>query len=434
VSVASALDARGRSAVRGVGQADLMVGIPSFGNADTIGHVVRAAMAGMVQYFPDLKPVLVNADGGSQDDTPRVAVSTESPEYIERMILVRPRHRLRRMAVTYRGTNGKGSAVRALLEVARELQVEALVLVDSDLRSIVPEWIELLAGPILKGGYDYVAPLYARHKFDGTITNHIAYPLTRTLYGRRIRQPIGGEFAISRDLIHALLEYPDWDDATARFGIDIWMTHHALAGGYAVCQTRLGAKIHDPKDPASDLGPMFRQVVGTLFRLTGEQSEAWLGVRGSQPVPEYGFERVVLPEPITVDQAALVAAFDTARLAQRQVWKRTLAGEQLERVLALPTDEPATFAFPSELWIRCLFDALLASHRPGHDREALLAGLTGLYFGRTAGFINEVRELTDEQAERLVEAQAREFEDLKPWLVRAWQAQAGDPVAGDGPG
>ncbi|RPH32595.1 MAG: hypothetical protein EHM90_06725, partial [Chloroflexi bacterium] len=134
MSVPSALDARGRSAVRGVGQADLMVGIPSFGNADTIGHVVRAATAGMVQYFPDLKPVLVNADGGSADDTPRVAVSTESPEYLEKMILVRPRHRLRRVAVTYRGASGKGSAVRALLEVARELRVEALVLVDSDLR------------------------------------------------------------------------------------------------------------------------------------------------------------------------------------------------------------------------------------------------------------------------------------------------------------
>ena len=69
MSVASALDARGRAAVRGVGQADLMVGIPSFGNADTIGYVVRAAMAGMVQYFTELKPVLVNADGGSPDDT-----------------------------------------------------------------------------------------------------------------------------------------------------------------------------------------------------------------------------------------------------------------------------------------------------------------------------------------------------------------------------
>ncbi len=427
MKVASALDARGWSAVRKVGQADLMVGIPSFGNADTIGYVVRAATAGMVQYFTDLTPVLVNADGGSADDTPRVAVTTESPDYLEQMILIRPPHRLRRIAVTYRGASGKGSAVRALLEVARELKVEALVLVDSDLRSIVPEWIELLAGPILKGGYDYVAPLYARHKYDGTITNHIAYPLTRTLYGRRLRQPIGGEFAISRDLVKALLELPDWDEGTARFGIDIWMTHHALAGGFAVCQTRLGAKVHDPKDPAGDLGPMFRQVVGTLFRLAGEQAAEWLPIKGSEAVPEYGFERVVAPEPITVDQAALVHGFDNARLAQRTVWKRVLAGEQLERVRALPVDDPGSFAFPSELWIRCLFDALLAFQRPGTDREALLAGLTGLYFGRTAGFINEVRDLTDDQAERLVEAQAREFEDLKPWLVRAWQAQAPDP-------
>ena len=202
------------------------------------------------------------------------------------------------------------------------------------------------------------------------------------------------------------------------------MTHHALAGGFAVCQTRLGAKVHDPKDPAGDLGPMFRQVVGTLFRLAGEHAAEWLPIRGSEPVPEYGFERVIAPEPITVDQAALVHGFDNARLAEGTVWKRVLAGEQLERVRALPVDDPSTFAFPSELWIRCLFDALLAFQRPGMDREALLAGLTGLYFGRTAGFINEVRDLTDDQAERLVEAQAREFEDLKPWLVRAWQAQA----------
>ena len=39
------------------------------------------------------------------------------------------------------------------------------------------------------------------------------------------------------------------------------MTHSAINEGFAVCQARLGAKIHDAKDPASDLGPMFRQVV-----------------------------------------------------------------------------------------------------------------------------------------------------------------------------
>ena len=286
-----------------------MVGIPSFGNAETIGYVVRAATAGMVQYFPDLKPVLVNSDGGSPDDTPHVAVSTESPDYIEKVILVSPRHRLQRISFTYQGISGKGSAVRALFEVARELKVKAFVMVDSDLRSIVPEWIELLCGPILKGGYDFVAPMYARYKYDGTITNNIAYPLTRALYGARIRQPIGGEFAVSGDLIQRYLELTTFDASVARFGIDIWMTHSALNEGFALCQARLGAKIHDAKDPASDLGPMFRQVVGTLFRLAGVYEDRWLRVRGSHPIPEYGFERVIAPETISVNHEKLVDAF-----------------------------------------------------------------------------------------------------------------------------
>ena len=97
--------------------------------------------------------------------------------------------RLERVSLTYPpvdGVGGKGAALRAIFEIAAALEVQALVVVDSDLRSIVPEWIELLAGPILKGGYDYVAPLYSRYKYDGTITNTVTYPLTRALYGHRI--------------------------------------------------------------------------------------------------------------------------------------------------------------------------------------------------------------------------------------------------------
>jgi glucosylglycerate synthase len=419
---ATALDENGLAEVRRVGSADLMVGIPSFGNAETIGYVVRAATAGMVQYFPDMKPILVNSDGGSPDDTPRVAVSTESPDYIEKIILISPRHKLQRISVTYQGTSGKGTAVRALFEIARELKVKAMVMVDSDLRSIVPEWVELLAGPILKGGYDYVTPLYARYKYDGTITNNIAYPLTRALYGARIRQPIGGDFGVSGDLVQRYLELDTFDDLTARFGIDIWMTQSAINEGFAVCQARLGAKIHDAKDPGSDLGPMFRQVVGTLFKLAGAYEDRWLRVRGSHPIPEYGFERVIAPEVIDVNHAKLIDNFESARLAQRDVWSTMLSAEQLERVMAMDVpDEPASFHFPSELWIRCLYDTMVAFHIPGANRERLLAALTPLYFARTAGFIAETLQMTTDQAERVIDSQAREFEELKPYLVGRWK-------------
>ncbi|MGI8998858.1 MAG: glycosyltransferase [Candidatus Limnocylindria bacterium] len=418
----SALDAEGLAEVRRIGSADLMVGIPSFGNAETIGYVVRAATAGMVQYFPELKPILVNSDGGSPDDTPRVAVTTESPDYLEKVILVSPKHKLQRISFTYQGTSGKGTAVRALFEVARELKVKAMVMVDSDLRSIVPEWVELLAGPILKGGYDYVTPMYARYKYDGTITNNISYPLTRALYGSRIRQPIGGDFGVSGDLVSRYLELDTFDDLTARFGIDVWMTHSAINEGFAVCQARLGAKIHDAKDPAGDLGPMFRQVVGTLFKLAGRYEDRWLRVRGSHPIPEYGFERVVAPEEIAVNHGKLIDNFEAARLTQRDVWAGMLGAEQLERVMTLDLEgEPSTFHFSAELWIRCLYDALVAFHRPGTDREQLLAALTPLYFGRTAGFISDTLDMTTDQAERVIDDQARQFEELKPYLLSRWR-------------
>jgi hypothetical protein len=175
---------------------------------------------------------------------------------------------------------------------------------------------------------------------------------------------------------------------------------------------------------------MFRQVVGTLFKLAGRYESRWMRVRGSHPIPEYGFERVVAPEQITVNHAKLIDNFEQARLTERGAWADMLAPEQLERVMTLDVDgEPSTFGFSAELWIRCLFDALVAYHRRGADTEGILAALTPLYFGRTAGFISETLDMTTDQAERVIDAQARQFEELKPYLIGRW----GEMRAASGP-
>src|SRR5262245_10226928 len=371
-----------RDEIERLGRADIMVGIPSFKNALTIGYVVRAAQAGLVQYFPDLNPVVVNSDAGSPDGTGRVVVETEPPEYIEQILLVRPTSRLKRVSLTYPeidGVGGKGAALRTIFEIADALHVQALVVVDSDLRSIVPEWIELLAGPILKGGYDYVAPLYARYKYDGTITNTVTYPLTRALYGHRIRQPIGGDFGVSGDLVRHYLELDDWTPDISKFGIDIWMTTSAVTGGFAVCQTRLGAKVHDPKDPGADLGPMFSQVVSTLLRLTEAHADRWLEVGASHDVPVYGFERMIDPPPLDVNVHRLLDEFAKGRLTVGDVWTTALSSETRAAVESLATEakqaaeaagradkptaaEASGFHFPDDIWARVVYDSAVAYH------------------------------------------------------------------------
>ena len=442
-----------RDEIARLGKADIMVGIPSFKNAATIGYVVRAAQAGLVQYFPDLHPVVVNADAGSSDGTGRVVIETEPPDYVEQILLVRPTNRLERVSLTYPeidGVGGKGAALRTIFEIAAALDVQALVVVDSDLRSIVPEWIELLAGPILKGGYDFVSPLYARYKFDGTITNTVTYPLTRALYGHRIRQPIGGDFGVSGDLVKHYLTLDDWTPDISRFGIDIWMTTSALTGGFAVCQTRLGAKIHDPKDPGSDLGPMFRQVVGTILRLADRYRDQWLPIHGSHDVPAYGFERIIDPPPLEVNTLRLLSEFHAGSLTLADTWRSMLAPATADTVLELAleagrlgdhartrlgvggdvasttastlemAEAVASFHFPDDLWARVVYDLVVAASGAEAKVETLVAALVPIYFGRVGSFVVENRDVTTTQAEDRVERQAREFELLKPYLVTRW--------------
>lgn len=427
--------------VKRLGPADIMVGIPSFKNAATIGHVTRAAQAGLVQYFPDSKPVLVNADAGSPDGTGRVVVETQPPDYVERILLVRPRNRLQRMSLTYPevdGVGGKGAALRTIFQIADALGVEALVVVDSDLRSIVPEWVELLAGPILKGGFDYVTPQYQRYKYDGTITNTVTYPLTRALYGLRIRQPIGGDFGVSGDLVKHYLEQDDWTPDISKFGIDIWMTTKAITGGFAVSQTRLGAKIHDPKDPGADLGPMFSQVVSTMLRLTVEHADQWIKVQGSHNVPTYGFERYADPPPLEIDVVRLLAAFARGRVALSDAWALLMAPERLaaletladEAAAALDeitrSDTPSTaddaeFFFSDELWARIIFDLALTARGETMAMDRLIAALVPIYYARVASLVIEARDMTTQQAEPLVERQARAYEAAKPDFVARWR-------------
>ncbi len=453
-----------REEIARLGRADIMVGIPSFKNAATIGYVVRAAQAGLVQYFPDLRPVVVNSDAGSPDGTGRVVVETEPPDYVERILLVRPTNKLSRVSLTYPevdGSGGKGAALRTIFEIAAALEVQALVVVDSDLRSILPEWIELLAGPILKGGYDYVAPLYSRHKHDGTITNTVTYPLIRALYGLRIRQPIGGDFGVSGDLVRRYLDAPGWTPDVSKFGIDVWMTTTALAGGFAVCQARLGAKVHDPKDPGSDLGPMFRQVVGTILRLAVANEDRWRDVRGSHDIPAYGFERHADPPPLEINVLRLLSEFHAGSLTMAATWREMLAPATASEVLDLaaeagavatavidrlgvggPGDEPPTtaamadaaaaFMFPDDLWARIVYDLIVDARGDPAAVDGHVAALVPIYFGRVASLVVENRGLSTDRAEDHVERQAREFERLKPYLLGRWDDAAGDPdAAGD---
>ena len=403
-----------------IGKADILVGIPSFNNAHSIGHVVRAVQAGLAKYFPDKKTILVNSDGGSTDGTMDVVHQTTIDDF--RSILVS--HRIEsfsKIAIPYHGIPGKGSAFRTIFEIARALDVKACAVVDSDLRSITPEWIELLIKPVIGDGYDYVAPLYHRHKYDGTITNSIVYPLTRTLYGKDVRQPIGGDFGFSGRLAAFYLTKNVWESDVARYGIDIWMTTTAIANNFQICQAFLGAKIHDAKDPGADLSAMLFQVVGATFDLMEEYPQTWKRVVSTEHVPVFGFTYEVGLETVNVNIQRMLEKFRLGARELGPIWEYILSRDTMDFLTGLADAPKEDFHMPDRIWADIIYSFALAAHHKVINKEHLLKSLTPLYIGRTASFVIETREASGQEVEDKINKLCEEYERLKPSFIERWQ-------------
>jgi glycosyltransferase involved in cell wall biosynthesis len=405
--------------MKSFGNADIIVGIPSYNNANTIGHVVRAVQAGFAKYFPEKNAVLVNSDGGSTDGTMDI-VHEATIENLQSILLSHKVNPFIKIATPYHGIPGKGSAFRRIFEIADSLGVKACAVVDSDLRSITPEWIELLIKPVLEGKFDYVAPLYQRHKYDGTITNSIVYPLTRALYGKRIRQPIGGDFGFSGRLAKFYLSQDVWETDVARYGIDIWMTTTAIANDFKACQSYLGAKIHDPKDPGADLSAMLYQVTGSTFDLMDTYASVWRGVNDSQSVPTFGFHYDVGLEPITVNLERMIDRFCLGVQELGFVWKDVLPRSLFEFFGDLTDVSQKDFAIPDEAWVDTIYSFALATHKKTLNREHLLRSLTPLYIGRVASFVMETRDSSSNEVEEKIETLCEVFENKKKTLLNDW--------------
>ncbi len=423
--MAERLPVDARRAAESIGRADIVIGIPSYNNSRTIGHVVRAANAGLMKYFPQLTGVVVNSDGGSTDDT-RDTVLSASVDDAHLMLLSTPLAPVQRLSVPYHGIPGKGSAFRLIFQMAAQLQAKACAVVDSDLRSITPEWIDLLLRPILSADFDFVAPYYHRHKYDGTITNSIVYPLTRALYGLHVRQPIGGEFGVSARLLARYLERDDWETDVARYGIDIWMTTIAIAEGFRVCQSFLGAKLHDAKDPSSDLSAMLQQVVGSVFLLMKEYESVWQNGNASKPVPLFGFRFDVGLDPIDVNVERMITAFGRGAQDLGEIWAMALQPDTYAQVRELGNRagaEARTFHLEDDLWARVVLDFACAYNRQPLSSRQLLQSLTPLYLARVASFVQQTQSQGSVRVEEDIEKLCLTFEALKPYLVNQWVNQ-----------
>jgi glucosylglycerate synthase len=393
----------------GITSAHIVVGIPSYNEASLISFPTQQADLGLTKYFGDYSAVIINCDNHSPDDTRRAFM--ETPTRTPKMYLS-----------TEEGVLGKGNNLRNLFRKAVELSAEAVVVIDADLQSVTPLWIRNLAEPLLEE-YQFVAPLYVRHKYDGFITNNIAYPLTRALYGRRIRQPIGGDYGFSGQLAKTFAASDAWAEKVSTYGIDIWMSTLAMKSGGAVIQSFMGRpKVHRAKDPTEELEHLFRDVVLTIFELMCAFEGYWKDVKWSRPTAVFGFGMgdVELPPVVEVNTKPLWDAFLSGIHANWDTYTQVMNSSnliKLEEVAGLPEE---VFEFPTGLWAKVLYDFAVAYKKQVMPRDELITRLMPLYQGKTLSFVLETQAMNTQQVEEFLEDQCLQFEKSKPYLVERW--------------
>jgi len=417
----NALPADVEETVARTGEADIVVGIPSFNNADAVGPLVKEVDDSLRQYFPSRRGVIVHSDGGSTDGTQdRALAAMPRPDALLQVPF--RLHTAQRLSDPYHGIPGKGTAVQTIFQVAQRLGAKACVVVDVDTRNTQADWISNLARPVVEEQFDYVAPRYAvRHDPGGGLARGIIYPMTRALYGKRIRLPVGGDVCVSASFVSSLLARGAWDPDVLQLGIDNWAGVQAVSGGYRICEAFLGSTVATPRNVALDLSAMIVQVLGPLFREVDRTAAAWQKVRGSEVVPVFGqppdLEAAIAP----INARRMIESFRIGYKNLQEVWGIVLPPSTLIELKKLHVVADDGFRFDDEVWARTVYDFALGYHYRRMNQDHLLGALTPLYLGWVASFVLEMKDASSKLREERVEQLCAAYEAQKPYLISRWR-------------
>ncbi len=384
---------------------DILVGVLCKDVEATVLNVLNVINEGLYRFFPDYKKAIVICEGGSSDKT------------MEAIGLFQPYNSINKIVTHDITEGGKGAGVMTIFEIAHEAEAKSVVLMDGDLLSVKPEWIETISNPIIYGRADLTVPYYIRDKNDGVITNNLVYPFTRALYRIDIRQPIAGEYAISKNLYEVLREHPLFPPD---FGIDIFILTVAAAEGMYVKEGLYSLKIHESTthylEPEKFLIPMFRKVTGSMFEIAKYYEDYWKKKQNEHFRSKFHRECFSQkPIPVKIDIENMKKSFRAEFESSKGIMGHYLPEEIMRDLVNLVDNDGI---FDPELWVEIVYNYAAAYKKMERepDKYLLLDSLKTLWIGRFVSYADETKDMDINEAEKVLQKQAEVFEDKFDYL------------------
>ena len=104
-----------------------------------------------------------------------------------------------------------------------------------------------MAQPLFESDVDLVLPHHARRKFEDLLNVAIIAPMVRALHGKRVNNPMGPDFGVSRRLLQKILAL------SGNVGMDrpyslASLTPAALCQNLQIIEVHFGTRVYPPMD------------------------------------------------------------------------------------------------------------------------------------------------------------------------------------------
>jgi glucosylglycerate synthase len=300
--------------------------------------------------------------------------------------------------------------------LAAEHQARAVLMLGPGCASLGANGLRGLAETVLGAQVDLAVPRYALPPMAGLVNSALLYPLSRTLFAVPVRYPLAVDLGMSARMAERLAAAAQKLIAMNQGEAALWTVSEATAAGMTVEEVDAGPR-EQPQPAGADLQTNLPAVTGSLFRDVEAKAALWQRARVAAPARRMALARTNVHE--AADTEPMVQAFRLGYTNLQEIWGMVLSPNSMLGLMRLSQSDGAAFRMSDGLWVRIVYDFVVAWRQRTINRNHLLGALVPLYLAWAASHIQLMNSGAD--AERHVEALAAAFEADKAYLVSRWR-------------
>jgi hypothetical protein len=305
----------------------------------------------------------------------------------------------------------------SLYEIMRAHDATCGLLLGPEAHTLHAEALRAMVEAVLNGQADLALPCYTTGRNEGLVNASILYPLTRAVYGVRANFPLALDLSLSSRMAERMATAAQSSTAASQPEALLWPAAEAAVAGFSVAEINAGTR-ELPHPTGADLSSILNTIGTSLFTDIELKASYWQRTRPAIPLLQVNAVPATAappPPPVSAEEISeLVEGFRIGYGNLHEIWALVLPPQTLlglKRMSRLPTEE---FALPDALWVRIVYDYVLAHRLRTINRGHLMGSLTPLYLAWVASHIMA-------SGSALPDALPRAFDADKPYLVSRWR-------------